>query len=290
MVNTQSSSSVDDIIIQATPDDYPQLADFLNQNNFTHRHLDWFSPLDWLGKQPFLIKVVENQIQSLLCAASENPQAAWVRVFAIKKHLNLDRVWQDLLRKAIETLKEKGIKQLASLALSPWYKNLLSNSKFDHLQDVVVLEWQQQLPNDINYCPEVTVRPMQAQDLPQVAQLDQLSFSPLWQNSQAGLSNAFNQSGISTVAEIDEKIIGYQISNTMNIYGHLARLAVHPEYQQQNIASTLLYDLLTQFKQHNYLRVTVNTQSDNIPSLRLYEKFGFIRTDEEIPVYAMAIE
>jgi len=126
-------------------------------------------------------------------------------------------------------------------------------------------------------------------DLPVVEEIDRLAFPPLWQNSLSGLTKAFNQTGISTVAIKDGEIVGYQISTAMTIYGHLARLAVHPECQREGIAYTLVYDLLKRFDQRGFWRVTVNTQSDNRASLRLYEKFGFERTSEEIPVYSLRI-
>jgi ribosomal protein S18 acetylase RimI-like enzyme len=75
----------------------------------------------------------------------------------------------------------------------------------------------------------------------------------------------------------------------MTIYGHLARLAVHPEFQRMGIAYSLVYDLLRQFDQQGFWRVTVNTQSDNQPSLSLYKQFGFKRTGEEIPVYDLIL-
>jgi len=41
---------------------------------------------------------------------------------------------------------------------------------------------------------------------------------------------------------------------------------------------------------HNGIpRLTVNTQSDNVTSLNLYQKMGFIRMGEQYPVYTFDV-
>jgi len=283
MLNEKTSS--DETIITATRDNYDQLANFINQPNRIHRHLDWFGPLDWLGNQPFLIELQDQKIQAALCATPENQAAAWIRTFAIKKHLPLQPAWHRLLSRAIQKLRDQGIDRLAALALHGWFETLLIDSGFSNLQNIVVLEWQGNLPKEQSFHPGIVIRPMQLSDLPEVETIDQLAFPPLWQNSLAGLTKALNQPGISTVALKGQRIIGYQISTSMTIYGHLARLAVHPDFQRQGIAFSLVYDLLEEFKRRGFWRITVNTQSNNTPSLKLYKKFGFKRTPEEIPVF-----
>jgi ribosomal protein S18 acetylase RimI-like enzyme len=51
------------------------------------------------------------------------------------------------------------------------------------------------------------------------------------------------------------------------------------------IGSALVADVLSQFARRGAHTLTVNTQQDNLASLALYEKVGFIRTGEEYPVY-----
>ena len=283
MLNEKTSS--EDTIISATRDNYDQLANFINQNNQMHRHLDWFSPLDWLGNEPFLIELKDQKIQSALCATPENQEVAWVRTFVIKKQRPIEPTWHRLLARAIQKLRDMGTDRLAALALHGWFESLLVDSGFRNQQNIVVLEWQGHLPEEKNVNPQIDIRPMQMSDLPEVETIDRLAFPPLWQNSLAGLTKAFNQTGISSVALKGGRIVGYQISTSMTIYGHLARLAVHPEFQRQGIAFSLVYDLLAEFKRRGFWRITVNTQSNNLPSLKLYKQFGFKRTQEEIPVY-----
>jgi ribosomal protein S18 acetylase RimI-like enzyme len=71
--------------------------------------------------------------------------------------------------------------------------------------------------------------------------------------------------------------------------GHLARLAVLPDFQCRGIGYCLLYDLLSQFYRRGARSVTVNTQNDNLASIAVYEKIGFRATGETYPIYQMPL-
>lgn len=276
-------------IRQANPQDYERVAGFLTQNIRIHRHLDWFSALDWLNEEPFLLEINENQILAILCAAKENPETSWIRAFGIRKIIPTKAHWQRLLSAAIQNLNETGTHEIASLAIDPWYEDLLTSSGFSHHQDVVVLELGEHLPPPTR-SQSFVIRSMQPEDLQKVQAIDRLAFPPLWQNSLRALTKAYYQNGISSVAEADGKILGYQISTTMTIYGHLARLAVHPDSQRQGIAYALVSDVMQSFENLGMWRVTVNTQSDNLASLNLYHSLGFKLTDEKIPVFTLSLD
>ena len=273
--------------VEATPAVSARLADFLSQNILTHRHLDWFSSLDWIGHSPYLIELVDDEIQAALCAAPENVNAAWIRLYAVRKLVDPALPWDRLLPQAINQLQEMGIKHLATLVLHPWFETLVEKSGFRNRQNIVVMEWQGEFPKQKNLNDAVILRPMHEDDLPEVMRIDHEAFPPLWQNSLEGLTKAFGQTGISTVALLDDEIVGYQISTTMTIYGHLARLAVTPSHQRQGIAFTLVHDLLKQLERLGFWRITVNTQSDNHSSAKLYQGLKFRRTGEEIKVFEM---
>jgi ribosomal protein S18 acetylase RimI-like enzyme len=122
-------------------------------------------------------------------------------------------------------------------------------------------------------------------DLPVVAAVDAAGFERLWKNSVATLRFGFSQAGFATVAQIDDEVVGYQIS-TRNSFGvHLARLAVVPQQQRQGVGYYLVQDLLTKARLAGALRLTVNTQNDNKASLALYQKLGFVLTGERYTVF-----
>ncbi len=65
---------------------------------------------------------------------------------------------------------------------------------------------------------------------------------------------------------------------------HLARLAVDPDFQGNNIGKILLVDLFTHYETTGIHKITVNTQDDNFSSKALYSRMGFIQTEEKYPV------
>ena len=112
-----------------------------------------------------------------------------------------------------------------------------------------------------------------------------MAFTPLWQNSVACLEYAFRQSVIATVVELDGEINAYQVSTTTQSGGHLARLAVHPDFQGRGLGYAIVCDLLKRFEDRGTFHVTVNTQHNNLASLALYQRSGFRLTGEIYPVY-----
>src|SRR5436190_46759 len=151
-----------------------------------------------------------------------------------------------------------------------------------------MLEWQYQ-PWSSSEAPGVHIRHMTEADLPIVHQVDNASFDPLWQNSLETLRRAFNQSLLATVAENESGILGYQLSTGGGQRAHLARLAVHPTWQGHGVGRALLADLFGQLVNNGVFRLSVNTQSDNLVSLGLYKRMGFIRTGEQYPVYSFDV-
>ncbi|MGI6741674.1 MAG: GNAT family N-acetyltransferase [Brevefilum sp.] len=276
---------LDSQIIHASQKDRADLSFFLNQNIRLHRHLDWFGVLDWLGSQPFLIEKIDDRILAILCAVNENPTFSWIRAFGIRKSLPTKKHWTNLMTVAKSELLQSGLSQLGALGLNPWFEDLLTDSGFYKDLDILSLAWDGELPSEKKSKHPVTIRQMQKDDLSAIKQIDELAFSAPWQNSKEALIKAFKQPGVSTVATIDNAPVGYQISTTMTIYGHLARLAVIPELQHQGIGYVLVDDLLKRLSHQGLWRITVNTQSDNLPSLNLYQRFGFKPTGEKIAVY-----
>jgi ribosomal protein S18 acetylase RimI-like enzyme len=289
MLDAKSTSPQNRAIIKATIEHKLEISRFLNQENPTHRHLDWFSPLDWLGQQPYLLEKYQDHIQAVMLSAPEVKGATWLRLFSAENTLSIQDTWDRLLAKTILMLKDLNITQFAALSFSNWFKDLLLKANFFQHNTIVVLEWNRdQIDKEIT-APHINIRPMRPKDLPEIEHIDHLAFSSLWQNSLSGLTKAYKQPGICTVATDHDRIIGYQISTVVTIQGHLARLAVHPEHQRQGVASALVLDLLERLVGLGAWCITVNTQSDNNPSLALYEKFGFKTTPETIPVYLFQV-
>lgn len=274
----------------ATRDDTQQLANLIHFEAYVHRHLDYRPPLDWIGMNPFPILIKRGEILAALACPPDPPQVAWVRLFATSNRIMVEQAWQYLWGEARAQLCQDHKPQwVAALPMYSWFERLLSQNGFEQTYQIVMLRCEiDRLPREVT--PSSTsIRPMTLDDLALVEDIDTQAFAPLWQNSKAYLEVAFRQAAVATIAERDGKPVGYQISTITPVGGHLARLAVFPEIQGQGVGWALLQDLLTQFARRGARILTVNTQKDNLTSLKLYKAAGFQLTGEEYPVYQQAM-
>jgi ribosomal protein S18 acetylase RimI-like enzyme len=272
-------------IRQANSTDHKELANLTHFGTLIHRHLDWRPPLEWIGHYPFLVLEKNNRLVAALACPPDPPSVVWIRLFVAYNEENLVETWSRLWSEAIEVISPDPNIKVAAIPLQKWFERLLQTSQFQATTDVVMLIWDNGKIPPEHPSPDISIRPMNTDDLSQVEILDKSSFGSLWHNSRTSLEYAFNQAAIATIADIDGVIVGYQISTAMQMGGHLARLATHPQFQRQGIGYAMLRDLLVQFKQRGAMRITVNTQEENLASIALYEKAGFIRTGETYPVY-----
>jgi ribosomal protein S18 acetylase RimI-like enzyme len=253
-----------------------------------HRHLDWRTPLDWLGVPEYWVLEQDGVVTAALACPPDPETVSWIRLFVAASTLPLPEAWTSLWATAREVLSGRGI-TAASIVVHDWLQELLAGSGFVERQQIVVLEQNaapfETMPNTAG----VFIRPMAYEDLLVVASIDSAAFGRLWQNSLESLRFAFSQAGFSTVAQLGNEVVAYQIS-TRNPFGaHLARLAVLPGLQGRNIGYLIVQDLLQQLRRTGLFRLTVNTQNDNLASLALYEKIGFKRTGECYSVFACEI-
>jgi ribosomal protein S18 acetylase RimI-like enzyme len=273
-----------------TPKDKQRLANLIHFETHVHRHLDWRPPLDWIGHEPYLIAESGNQLVAALACPPDPPEVAWIRLFAASGNVDLREAWWSLWKPARELLLEKRNISIAAIPLHDWFRRLLQASDFEKTHHVIMLLWERRkLPHN-RQIPGITIRSMNVDDLPAVEQVDRAAFDTLWRNSRESLEHAFRQSAISTVAEKENRIVGYQISTANHMSGHLARLATDPGYQGLGIGYALLRDLLLQFEKRGARTISVNTQQANEISIAMYEKAGFKRTGESYPVYQYLYE
>ncbi|MEW5870224.1 MAG: GNAT family N-acetyltransferase [Chloroflexota bacterium] len=275
------------IVRNARLEDQQKLAYLVHFDAYVHRHLDYRPPLDWLGSRPFALAEENGKLIAALACPPDPPRVAWIRLFAAGYAASVEAAWQALWEESYAQLLDMPkVSWAAAIPLHPWFKQLLDQTGFVETHRIIMLAWEQQsLPPAEKPLPRLILRPMTLDDLPRVEQIDVASFVPVWQNSLACLEFAFRQAAIATVAELEDRLVGYQISTPTHLGGHLARLAVLPEMQGYGIGYSLVHDLLEQFVRRGARLVSVNTQKNNLASQALYYKFGFALTGEEYPIY-----
>lgn len=279
---------INTLVRPAGPNDHQQLSNLIFFETRLHRHLDWRTPLEWLGA-PFYWALEEGrQITAAMACPTEAEGIAWVRLFVYAGRWSAENAWNILWDTAKQEIARAGGATVAAIAMQPWFQHVLTMSRFENRQNIVMLEWQYQ-PWASFETPGIRIRKMEEGDLPAVERTDAAAFPPLWQNPIDTLRRGFGQALFATVAENANGIVGYQISTGGRSRAHLARLAVDPAMQGRGVGRMLLGDLFTSLYQYGIPKLSVNTQSDNQTSLSLYKKMGFLLTGEQYPVYTFNI-
>ncbi len=270
--------------------DRSRLATLIHFGPYTHQHLDWKAPLEWIGSRPNLVLEQTGDIVATLTCPPEVPGIAWIRLFTVSAAVNVRTAWHALWRVAAEEVARMGEFAIAAISIQGWFNNLLESSDFIHHDDVIVLIRDQQTTLPAREFAEVSIREMTPEDLPVVVALDNAAFGTVWRNSSESLGLAFQQSKLATVAMRGSEMVGYQFSTVGAMGGHLARLAVKPGYQNCGIGYMVLRDLINQFYRQGVMHVTVNTQRNNRSSLALYARAGFSLTGESYRVYQYSVQ
>jgi len=269
----------------ASKDDINQLDGLISRGRYVHRHMDWRAPLEWIGHSPFYVLENEGLINSVLACPSDPTTIGWVRVFASDGSISVDRAWESLWQEVNRNLSRFSITRVAVITMGDWLQEILKKNEFLFHQDIIIMNWDRMQSIPGNTEGDLPIRRMNEDDLTHIELLDELAFEPIWHNSINALLKAFKQAAYATVVTDGGKVIGYQISTQNFLGGHLARLAVHPDFRGRGLGKALVCNLIQKLGEMGAQRVTVNTQSDNLASLALYKELGFQETGEKYPVY-----
>ena len=214
------------------------------------------------------------------------PDRLFVRGLAVRHGLSPSVALRDLLTPLQESLAQQPRQLIAHGGFS-WYNRALSYAGFSLTERVCFLELDnvaQRLRKLECTAALVALCPGGFADLDSLAALDAAAFSPIWHFSAAALRPLLLQGKLQT-ARYDDELIGYWLMTFSGALAHVARLAVHPQWQGRGIGRQLMLDALGAAVAADCRRVVLNTQVDNAPSLRLYRSLGFRTTGEEFAVY-----
>jgi ribosomal-protein-alanine N-acetyltransferase len=276
------------IIRSANKDDTQKITQLLEKAHWVHQHLDWLDAESFLDKNPFLLAMYQKELVACIACPSSLHDVAWIRIFAVNSMHDPHQQWEQLWPLAFKALQSEGCKIAAALVISPWFEPLLLQSGFNETNAVIFLEWLTTSPPALSTIPG-ELRGLRQSDFEPLIDLDQKAFQGIWSNTRDELLEAYETASISTVLEFNNELVGYQISTTSAWGAHLARLAVHPSWQGKGIGNAIVTDLMQQVRKRGYHRLTVNTQEDNLRSLSLYQRLGFLATGDRYPVLEMRI-
>ncbi len=283
--------------------DMASIMELLRTAVYSHMHVDWYLPGDWIGRRGFVVSpkpiVMSHSISSKLfgsrdtaingCVAitADPAPAAWVRIAAIGKDAKNPRsVLADMSEKASCNLSKTAVNSIAWLTIQDWPNQWMDSMGFKCVNKIeTYIKDNMHIP-PIPNIPNLSIRPVLNIDINALALLEKEAFNPLWRHSANGLEMAQQQAFSFDVALLEEEIVGFQLSTPSDYGVHLVRLTINPHIQRSGIGTALLAHAIRGYHRRGRNRVTLNTQIDNTASQYLYRKFGFHPNQQRYPVWA----
>jgi [ribosomal protein S18]-alanine N-acetyltransferase len=149
----------------------------------------------------------------------------------------------------------------------------------------------------------VTIEPMQVEDLPEVMQIELMSFPLPWPeeayrhevecNPLAAyfVARRVSPDGAGPTDGTDAPtVLGYGGMWLQYDEGHISTLAVHPRWRGRQIGERLLVRLIAFAIDQGMDTVTLEVRVSNLVAQQLYGKYGFIRTGHRRAYYSDSAE
>ncbi|MEO8395180.1 MAG: GNAT family N-acetyltransferase, partial [Chloroflexota bacterium] len=230
-----------------------------------------------------------SRLQGVIATSAPLNHTCWLRIVCINDQADAQQIISLLWESLLPELHAQGVHKVALLIIRSWISAYVTPLGFHFAEEIITFR-RPQLETPPDPFPEgLSIRLTQPEDLAAILDVDNRAFIPPWQMEREELRQAERISASCTVAELDGKLVGYELSTLYFDGAHLARLAVAPEAQGIGVARALLIDLLRRFERRGVYAMTVNTQATNTRSQHLYIGFGFERTGYDLPVWMVEI-
>ena len=126
--------------------------------------------------------------------------------------------------------------------------------------------------------------PMTAEDIAQVAALEQACFSDPW--PQSVLAHELeNELSLWLVAKQDGEVLGYVGSQSVLDEADMMNLAVRETARRRGIAKALVCALCRKLSEKGVQSLTLEVRDSNEPAIRLYEALGFTQVGKRPNYY-----
>ncbi len=274
----------------ATQADLPGLRNLFRAGGYVHAQLDWWSLDEWVGSPAFIVAARNGRLAGMSLAIHDESPVAWWRAVAFDGEGDAGAFLDAIIGPTLAGLRQEGAAALTCLAFSSWLEEALPDLEFKRLTQVVTLRKDDQRTPSLDQ-NGVTIRPICPTDVPGVLAVDQAAFDPTWRYGHCGLSRMLQHNTcIALLAEQDGQVIGYASGNMLKSTGHIIRLAVHPASQGQSVGAHLLAAAVRSFYAAGAQSVTLNTQTDNTVSQKLYRHFDFYPIGYSVDVWQRGVE
>jgi [ribosomal protein S18]-alanine N-acetyltransferase len=239
-----------------------------------------------LARAPFiLIEDTGIAVGALFAWPDESP-VAWVRLAALDDTLEVNEWLVLALPPVVDRLRRMGTRTLAWMDYGGWAGPYLGAQGFQRLDKVMTLAKSNRTLPQVNGA-DARIRLASEADIPAIVTVDRAAFTPHWWHSEATLRRRAFTSPYFAVAEQAGKVVAYAEATLHLPTAHLNRIAVHPAHQHHGIGAALLHDAVCAFWRYGAKKVTLNTQTHNRTSQRLYRRFGFEPTGDSLTVWEL---
>jgi ribosomal-protein-alanine N-acetyltransferase len=241
-----------------------------------------------LNTEPFVVVEYDGAVAGAIFAWPDESPVAWVRMAALSDAMGIDEWLGSALPLVLSGLSRFGTASLAWMDYGGWAGPLLRKQGFKPLTDVMTMaKFDRQTPHSNS--THALLRPASDADIRAVVAVDRAAFTPHWWHSEDTVRRRAAVAAHFTVAELAGEIVGYAEGELRLPMAHLNRIAVHPAHHGRGIGAALLRDALHAFWRKGAEQVTLNTQSDNRDSQRLYYRFGFGMTGDYATVWELQL-
>jgi len=125
---------------------------------------------------------------------------------------------------------------------------------------------------------EVQLRWMIRRDMPDVLEIESLSFPSPW-TEEDYISCMSQRNCIGMIAEHDERIVGVMVYELLKGSLHVLNFAVHPEYRRQGVGSQMTDKLASKLSQQRRTTCVLEVRETNLAAQLFFSRQGFIAGD-----------
>ena len=110
-------------------------------------------------------------------------------------------------------------------------------------------------------------------DIPRILQIEGASFESGWSEEDFKYYVNLNNKGyMCKAAQIDDKIVGFMISEMHKDRWKILKLAVDPEYRYRGIGTQLIRDVIKKIHSHKRSSICLDVRESNIDAQRFFKK------------------
>lgn len=120
----------------------------------------------------------------------------------------------------------------------------------------------------------MTITKMEDTHVLQIAELEKLCFNDPW-SANSIASEVGNRLSLWLVALDDAQVIGYVGSQTVLGETDMMNIAVHPDYRNRGIATTLINSLIEALARQGSHSLMLEVRASNESAISVYRNLGF---------------